>query len=110
MTERYDDRTQAPSEALTASSGTLGNPPAYPRLGGAHSDLLEACRELGNLMETPAWFTDSLAIEIAASGRKVEALTVGELVAMARRAGERLNATASQPEAEAIDPYGTSYC
>lgn len=44
-----------------------------------HHDLLEASREIGGICESSQWATLELADLVAATGKRVDDLTVGEL-------------------------------
>jgi hypothetical protein len=46
--------------------------------------LIEACAEIGGIPEMSAWATSSLATRIDEAGRRVEDLTIGELLTMLR--------------------------
>lgn len=44
-----------------------------------HRDLLAASREIGGICESSQWFTLEIAELVAATGKRVDDLTVGEL-------------------------------
>jgi hypothetical protein len=61
-----------------------------------HTDLLDASRAIGGIFECAEWYTEALAGLIVLSGKRVQDLTVRELIelielaeaAHARREGE----------------------
>lgn len=52
---------------------------------------IELCVEIGGIAECSAVYTDGLAREIKATGKRLEDLTLGELVRTHRRYKERFN-------------------
>lgn len=57
------------------------------------SDLLDAASEIGRLAEMSSWFAGLIAIRIEHehSGKRVDELTVGELTALIRDEGGKLD-------------------
>lgn len=45
-------------------------------------DLIDASIQLGNIAECPWHYTAGLAVQIAASGKKLNEMTIGELLRM----------------------------
>jgi hypothetical protein len=54
-------------------------------------DLVDASDEIGRIAESAGWFLDILAMQVSATGKHVDELTVGELRAIYREKRERTN-------------------
>lgn len=53
--------------------------------------LIEACREIGNIVGSNSSFTAGLALKIKATGKQISDLTVCELLSLAREYKETFN-------------------
>lgn len=53
-------------------------------LSSHHRELLDASRDIGRVCESSSWYSQEVADRVAATGKRVDDLTVGELRALIR--------------------------